>query len=186
MVAMATHDMLRSGGGFTTRQRFSLLHLDEGEDYVGDFVGLCKAPTGALPRAPESTAAHAHGKLRGRIRLLSRSLVFDPDDLAVPMLKFHLAAVSRMDATGGIHAAFELVCSRCARFFFLYLGVCHVGGIGSHAKFADTATCIRAARDREVSCTLPCPPTRPHSRPRRRRPAESSPQNISPVLTPSL
>ena len=103
----------RGGDGGGTRHRFSLLHLDEGEDYVGDFVGLCKAPTGALPLQLENNSAQAHGKLRGRIRLLSRSLLFDPDDIAVPMIKFPLAAVSRMDATGGVHAAFELVCSRC-------------------------------------------------------------------------
>ena len=134
--AMATRDMLSSGGGGggdggsdgdgSTRHRFSLLHLDEGEDYVGDFVGLCKAPTGALPLELENNSAQAHGKLRGRIRLLSRSLLFDPDDIAVPMLKFPLAAVSRMDATGGVHAAFELVCSRCvsSRILFFPQIVC--------------------------------------------------------------
>ena len=74
--AMATRDMLSSGGGAAhssssastaaaaTRHRFSLLHLDEGEDYVADFVGLCKAPADAMviPRALENTAAHAHGR----------------------------------------------------------------------------------------------------------------------------
>jgi hypothetical protein len=119
----ATRDVLSSGGGATrgggssisspasVRHRFSLLQLDEGEDYVSDFVGMCKAPQGAFPgvRAGE----HTPHKLRGRIRLMSGSLLFDPDDLAAPMLKFPLAAVSRLDALGGVHAAFELVCSRC-------------------------------------------------------------------------
>lgn len=97
--------------------RFSLLHLDEGEDYVGDFVGLCKVPSEAAARFPakavETMSGRAHSKLRGRIRLLSRSLLFDPDDRDVPMLKFPLAAVTSIDAKGGVHAAFELVCSRC-------------------------------------------------------------------------
>ena len=37
------------GMGMRPRHRFSLLHLDEGEDYVNDFVGLCRPPGGALP-----------------------------------------------------------------------------------------------------------------------------------------
>ena len=127
---MATSDMLSSGGGVghvgggsggrgggvaTTRHRFSLLHLDEGEDYVADFEGLCKVPTEGLPNAclqQSASGGQAHRKLRGRIRLLSRSILFDPDDLVVPMLKFPLSAVSRLDSTGGLHAAFELVCGR--------------------------------------------------------------------------
>lgn len=118
---MTPRDMLLSGGGaprgdgIGARHRFSLLHLDEGEEYVSDFVGMLKAPpeaTSLLSRVANSAGAHAHGKLRGRIRLLSRSLLFDPDDFTVPMLKFPLASVSRLDATGGLHAAFELVCNR--------------------------------------------------------------------------
>jgi factor associated with neutral sphingomyelinase activation len=102
------------GGGGGTRHRFSLLHLDEGEDYVSDFVGLCKAPQGALPGVYSGAVGGGgiNGKLRGRLRLLSRSLLFDPDDASVPLLKFPLAAVSRLDSTGGVHAAFELVCNR--------------------------------------------------------------------------
>jgi factor associated with neutral sphingomyelinase activation len=113
-------DILSSGGGAArgggggAQHRFSLLHLDEGEDYVADFVGLCKPPCGALPDIYSGAVGGGgvNGKLRGRLRLLSRSLVFDPDDVAVPLLKFPLVAVSRLDATGGVHAAFELVCSR--------------------------------------------------------------------------
>ena len=91
----APQDMLRSGGGRVDgaerSRRFSLLHLDESEDYVGDWQGTMRAPTGSLdPYPAASAAADSNGKLRGRIRLLSGAVVFDPDDIVVPMLKFPL------------------------------------------------------------------------------------------------
>ena len=108
---MANREMLWSGGGDrSTAPRFSLLHMDEGEDYVADHVGLCRPPPGALPSSP--ALDRAHGKLRGIVRLLSKSLLFDPDERSIPMLKFPLRDVSRMDAKGGAHAAFELACAR--------------------------------------------------------------------------
>ena len=84
--------------------RFSLLHLDEGEDYVVDFAGSLKAPPGVLPAASDPTASPSrqNGKLRGRIRLLTRSLAFEPDDPAVPVLKFPLKHVVRLDPVGSL------------------------------------------------------------------------------------
>ena len=84
--------------------RFSLLHLDEGEDYVVDFAGSLKAPPGVLPAAsdPMATPSRQNGKLRGRIRLLTRSLAFEPDDPAVAVLKFPLKHVVRLDPVGSL------------------------------------------------------------------------------------
>ena len=113
----APQDMLRSGGGRVDgaerSRRFSLLHLDESEDYVGDWQGTMRAPEGSLdPYPAASAAADSNGKLRGRIRLLSGAVVFDPDDIVVPMLKFPLGSVRRLEALGGSADAFELVCAR--------------------------------------------------------------------------
>jgi len=113
----APQDMLRSGGGRVDgaerSRRFSLLHLDEGEDYVGDWQASMRAPEGSLDPYPgAAAAADSNGKLRGRIRLLSSSVLFDPDDIVVPMLKFPLGSVRRLEALGGSADAFELVCAR--------------------------------------------------------------------------
>ena len=113
----APQDMLRSGGGRVDgaerSRRFSLLHLDEGEDYVGDWQASMRAPEGSLDPYPGAVAAaDSNGKLRGRIRLLSSSVLFDPDNIVVPMLKFPLGSVRRLEALGGSADAFELVCAR--------------------------------------------------------------------------
>ena len=113
----APQDMLRSGGGRVDgaerSRRFSLLHLDEGEDYVGDWQASMRAPEGSLDPYPGAVAAaDSNGKLRGRIRLLSCSVLFDPDDVVAPMLKFPLGSVRRLEALGGSADAFELVCAR--------------------------------------------------------------------------
>ena len=62
-------------------QRFSLLLLEEGEDYVGDWA--------ASVVWPAAVAGNWSGapSLPGRLRLASKSLFFDPDDTRVPIVR---------------------------------------------------------------------------------------------------
>ena len=104
------------GGRGSLRHRFTLLLLEDGtlqlssapppthvppthsrsgEDYIFDWVGFCLPPAGKLD-------ASAGASVRGRLRLCSMSLFFDPDEQRLPILKFpfaHCEAVER-DAAG--------------------------------------------------------------------------------------
>ncbi|XP_071822078.1 protein FAN-like [Apostichopus japonicus] len=63
------------------RDRFSLLMLDPGEIYFEDFsVNLI--PTDVSPPETEER------KSRGRLKVCSKSLVFDPQDTSQPLIKF--------------------------------------------------------------------------------------------------
>lgn len=62
-------------------QRFSLLLLEEGETYVQDYVASARWPHGVagnwqrLPRLP------------GTLRLCTKSLFFEPDDVRSPIVR---------------------------------------------------------------------------------------------------
>lgn len=76
---------------FTTRRkaakRFNLLLLEEEEYYVADWVASCKWPA--------SVAGNWQGapSLPGRLRLCTKSLFFDPDDVRVPIVRYELLPV---------------------------------------------------------------------------------------------
>jgi factor associated with neutral sphingomyelinase activation len=61
--------------------RFSLLLLEEGEEYVKDWVAHCQWPG--------NVAGNWQGKpkLEGRLRLCTKSLMFDADDSRVPIVR---------------------------------------------------------------------------------------------------
>ena len=90
--------------------RFSLLHLDDGEDYLADHASVLRPPPGAssLP-APFDRPGAA---LRGRLRLCSRSLAFEPDALGAPVLRFPFSDVRRVERARGAARAFELVADK--------------------------------------------------------------------------
>ena len=90
--------------------RFSLLHLDDGEDYLADHASVLRPPPGAssLP-APFDRPGAA---LRGRLRLCSRSLAFEPDALDAPVLRFPFSDVRRVERARGAARAFELVADK--------------------------------------------------------------------------
>jgi factor associated with neutral sphingomyelinase activation len=61
--------------------RFNLLLLDEGEFYVKDFVASCAWPTdvkGNWQQLP---------RLQGQLRVCTKSLFFEPDDVRVPIVR---------------------------------------------------------------------------------------------------
>lgn len=97
------------GGGHRAR-RFSLLLLEEGEDYVGDWVA-----TAAWPPAVPGNAAGTP-TLAGRLRLASKSLFFEPDDGRVPIARLPLASTTRLEPVPGTDSmAFEVVCTSVTR-----------------------------------------------------------------------
>ena len=62
--------------------RFNLLLLEENETYVGNWVAHCQWPLGS-----ESTFQKANNKLSGTLRLCSKSLFFEPDDIRLPIAR---------------------------------------------------------------------------------------------------
>lgn len=69
-------------GGRKAPKRFSLLLLEEGEDYVDDWVG------GVVWPAAVSGNWQGLPKLPGRLRLCSKSIFFEPDDVRIPIVRY--------------------------------------------------------------------------------------------------
>ena len=68
--------------------RFSLLLLEEGETYVGNWVA-----TAQWPGSSGSAPAHAQGRTPGTLRLCTKSLFFDPTDMRLPIVRHgHIVA----------------------------------------------------------------------------------------------
>ena len=61
--------------------RFTLLLLEEEEDYVADFVATC-----VWPAAVQGNLQKAKN-IPGSLRLCSKSLFFEPDDVRVPIAR---------------------------------------------------------------------------------------------------
>jgi factor associated with neutral sphingomyelinase activation len=62
-------------------KRFSLLLLEDEEAYIADWVASCKWPA-AVEGNWQGLA-----RLPGRLRLCTRSLFFEPDDVRVPIAR---------------------------------------------------------------------------------------------------
>lgn len=69
-------------GGKRAVRRFSLLLLEEGESYVKDFVAHCAWPAG-VPGNWQRLA-----QLPGQLRLCTKSLFFEPDDVRIPIARW--------------------------------------------------------------------------------------------------
>ena len=61
-------------------QRFSLYHLDEGEIYIKDFIGIVQYVNPLTEQID---------KCSGIIHIGSRSIIFEPEDFQKSILKFH-------------------------------------------------------------------------------------------------
>lgn len=87
------HRSSRMYSSFT--QRFTLLLLEEGEDYVSDYNAYCYAPgvLSDLGKPPvqiqESsfTLPAPSQRIHGKLRLCTKSIFFDADDASVPILR---------------------------------------------------------------------------------------------------
>ncbi|MEW5307948.1 MAG: hypothetical protein WDW36_010315 [Sanguina aurantia] len=71
-------------------KRFSLLLLEEGEEYVQDFVVTCRWPTGVSGNWSNLPS------LAGRLRLCTHSLFFEPDDVRVPIVRLPFASTTHL------------------------------------------------------------------------------------------
>ena len=95
--------MFRSSAAASSSRgkRFSLLCLEEGEDYVDDWVASA-APWPAQI-ADGGGAAAVCGRVAGKLRLGSKSLVFDPDDARAPIVRLPFANVVQLEpeSSGG-------------------------------------------------------------------------------------
>ncbi|XP_076040133.1 protein FAN-like isoform X1 [Oratosquilla oratoria] len=86
------------------KERFSQLLLEPGEIYFEDYAAICHLPKvnpsedkGWLRLVPD-------GKLRGRLKVCSKTLVFDPRDFYAPILKIPLRSckeIRRYNHDGG-------------------------------------------------------------------------------------
>ena len=70
------------GGPRKALKRFSLLLLEEGEDYVDDWVAAVVWP------AAVSGNWQGVPKVPGRLRLCSKSIFFEPDDVRIPIARY--------------------------------------------------------------------------------------------------
>ena len=62
-------------------KRFTLLLLEEEEDYVADFVATCNWPA-SIPGVTQQATS-----LPGSLRLCSKSVFFEPDDVRIPIAR---------------------------------------------------------------------------------------------------
>ena len=70
----------------SNRSRFNLLLLDYGEYFLEDFSAYhFPLPTNDLKQSFE---IQDHAKIQGRLKLNSRSIIFEPNDVRYPLLKF--------------------------------------------------------------------------------------------------
>ena len=76
--------------------RFSLLLLDEGEFYVKEFVATCQWPSDVAGnwRAPSSTP------IPGQLRLCTKSLFFEPDDIRIPIVRLPFQYLEQLEGIG--------------------------------------------------------------------------------------
>ena len=84
----------------TRRSRFSLLLLDHGELYLEDH-GCFFHP--ASPAQAQLLGLRTTKKLKGRLRVASCSLTFEPEELAAPLMRIalrelHGPATERVEA----------------------------------------------------------------------------------------
>nr|XP_054748414.1 BEACH domain-containing protein lvsF-like [Lytechinus pictus] len=75
------------------KERFSLLLLDPGEIYFEDF-SVYFYPTG-LKAVSEEEAIRR--RCRGRLKICSKSIVFDPQDVSQPIMKFPLRSCIKIE-----------------------------------------------------------------------------------------
>ncbi|GMH42025.1 hypothetical protein BSKO_09944 [Bryopsis sp. KO-2023] len=78
-----------------TAKRFSFLLLDEGEDYLQEYICVC--------RWPNEVAGNWNGQsdVHGTLRVCSKSLFFEADDIRIPVVRLPLAKVESLEPTGG-------------------------------------------------------------------------------------
>lgn len=78
-------------------KRFSYLLLDEGEFYIQDWMAICRSGSVGLSAERQSWQQH---RLKGRLRLCSKSIFFEPDNISLPIVMYPLNKVKKIDGGG--------------------------------------------------------------------------------------
>ena len=76
-------------------RRFSLLLLDEGEDYLQDWVVDCQWPLETVDGNWKSEST-----LPGTLRVCTKSLFFEPDDFRIPLVRFPCRMIEDIEQKG--------------------------------------------------------------------------------------
>ncbi|CAJ1353428.1 unnamed protein product [Effrenium voratum] len=87
---------------FRVERRFNLLIMEEGEDYIADV-----AATMALTRRGQVAES------KGRLRICSKSLIFQPDDVAASIIKFPYRYMQVIESPANPSSSF---CVECEQF----------------------------------------------------------------------
>ncbi|XP_063614807.1 protein FAN-like, partial [Penaeus indicus] len=90
--------------------RFSLLLLEPGEIYFEDFAAIYHLPEDVAKKEDGWETICENGQLRGRLKVCSKSLVFDPRDTRAPIIKFPLRSFESVQESQG-EAKSELLTS---------------------------------------------------------------------------
>eukprot|EP00434_Breviolum_minutum_P003767 symbB.v1.2.003316.t1/scaffold187.1/size278738/1 len=85
---------------FRVERRFNLLIMEEGEDYIADV-----AATMALTRRGQVAES------KGRLRICSKSLIFQPDDVAASIIKFPYRHMQKIESANA-----GTFCIECEHF----------------------------------------------------------------------
>ncbi|XP_047487982.1 protein FAN-like [Penaeus chinensis] len=83
------------------KDRFSLLLLEPGEIYFEDFAAIYHLPEDVAKKEDGWETICEEGQLRGRLKVCSKSLVFDPRDTRAPIIKFPLRSFESVQESQG-------------------------------------------------------------------------------------
>ncbi|DBA77988.1 hypothetical protein WJX77_012160 [Trebouxia sp. C0004] len=75
----------------SSAKRFTLLLLEEEEEYVADFVASCAWPTAVQGNVQQVKC------MPGSLRLCSKSVFFEPDDVRVPIVRIPFLFVQQLE-----------------------------------------------------------------------------------------
>ncbi|MCO5581867.1 hypothetical protein L7F22_035756 [Adiantum nelumboides] len=73
-------------------KRFTYLLLEEGEFYIQDWMAVCRYGSFGL----DAQIGHPR-RIRGRLRLCSKSIFFEPDDISLPIIMFPFNKVKKIE-----------------------------------------------------------------------------------------
>ncbi|KAH7435436.1 hypothetical protein KP509_06G065000 [Ceratopteris richardii] len=76
-------------------KRFSYLLLEEGEFYIQDWMAVCRS--GCIGTVSPDVHNKQHPRIKGRLRLCSKSIFFEPDNLNLPIVMFPFNKVKKID-----------------------------------------------------------------------------------------
>lgn len=95
ITTIATLSSVFMFGGFKSVQRFSLLLLEEREDYLQEYVVECRWPLEVDGNWSSKPV------LSGTLRLCTKSLFFEADDIRIPVVRFPFKFIQHLEPIAG-------------------------------------------------------------------------------------